>query len=291
MFSTRALSPAVERVRETQAPGALVLDPANDFETLAPAQAEDLGLFVDSLSPASYPTEWLPADAPELLARFAGDEFTVGMPGDGSVAWTRQTTPPVVVVKPRVEGSPESFVDFLTAEALVELGVTARGALADADREEADGSAGAGDANADPVPAPEQFLPFFGSTYRELAAATDLGPNATYQLANALYEGWLGLQTRETYAAWLSADDERAALGAAWQDAGERLEPRLGALPKEVARGETEFADAAELACSGLKHGIEPPAPFAALDTDAYRERGAPFAVRWAEKTFDALED
>jgi len=283
MFSTRELSPAVERVREAQAPDALVLDASNDFETLPPAQAEDLGLLVDSLSPATFPEEWLPADAPTLLARFAGEEFTVGMPGDGSVAWTRQTTPPVVLVKPRVEGSPASFVDFLTAEALVELGVTARGALADADT----GDAGGDDA----APAPEHFLPFFGSTYRELAAATELGPNATYQLANALYEGWLGLQTRETYAEWLSADDERAELGAAWQDAGERLESRLADLPREVARGETEFADAAELACSGLKHGIELPAPFAALDTDAYRDRGAPFAVRWAEKTFDALAD
>jgi hypothetical protein len=89
----------------------------------------------------------------------------------------------------------------------------------------------------------------------------------------------------------LDADDERAVLGEAWQDAGSRLESRLVDLSREVARGETEFADAAELACSGVKHGVELPSPFAALATDAYRERGAPFAVRWAEKTFEALSE
>ena len=276
MFSTQELSPAVERVREERAPDAVVLAAGSDFETLPSAQAEDLGLLVDSLDPVSAPASWLPPDAPELLRRFAGGDFTVGMPGDGSVVWSRQTSPPVVVVKPRVEGSPESFVDFLVAEALVEVSVEARGARADVD-------------GASPVP--EHFLPFFGSTYPELAGATTLGPNGTYQLANALYEGWLGLHTRDAFAAWLDVDDERAALGEAWQDAGSHLESRLAALSREVARGETEFADAAELACSGVKHGVELPSPFAALATEAYRERGAPFAVRWAEKTFDALAD
>lgn len=276
MFEARDASAAVERVRAEWTPDAVLLDAESDFETLPPAQAEDLGLVVDSIDPASYPSSWLPAESPALLERLAGGDFVVGMPGDGSVVWTRQTTPPVVVVKPRVEGSPASFVDFLVAEAFVELGVSARGARADVDGEAA---------------APEHFLPFFGSTYRELAAATTLGPNSTYQLANALYEGWLGLHTRDVYADWLAAEDERVDLGAAWQDAGERLESRLAGLPREVARGETEFADAAELACSGIKHAVELPSPFAALDTDAYRERGAPFAIRWAEKTFDALED
>jgi hypothetical protein len=276
MFSTRELSPAVERVRGERAPDAVVVSAGSDFETIPSAQAEDLGLLVDSLDPVSAPEAWLPEDAPELLRRFAGGDFTVGMPGDGSVVWTRQTSPPVVVVKPRVEGSPESFVDFLLAEALVELSVEARGARTDVD-------------GASPVP--EHFLPFFGSTYPELAAATTLGPNGTYQLANALYEGWLGLHTRDVFADWLDADDERAALGEAWQDAGSHLESRLAALSREVARGETEFADAAELACSGVKHGVEVPSPFAALATEAYRERGAPFALRWAEKTFDALAD
>ncbi|NHN43428.1 hypothetical protein G9C85_17560 [Halorubellus sp. JP-L1] len=276
MFSDRSLSPAVERVRATWAPSARCLDADGDFETLPPAQAEDLGLLVDALEPSTYPDEWLPEDAPALLRRFAGGDFTVGMPGDGSVTWTRQTTPPVVIVKARVEGSPASFVDFLVAEALVELGVEASAARADVEGVAA---------------APEHFLPFFGPAYRELAAATSLGPNATYQLANALYEGWLGLHSRDAFLEWTEADDERADLGEAWVDAGEHLSTRLEGLPREVARGETEFADAAELACSAIKHDLTVPSPFAALDTDAYRERGAPFAVKWAAKTFDALED
>ncbi|WP_323677461.1 hypothetical protein [Halorubellus sp. PRR65] len=276
MFSARELSPAVERVREVRSPDAVVVTAGSDFETLPPAQAEDLGLLVDALDPISCPETWLPDDAPALLRRFAGGDFTVGMPGDGSVVWSRQTSPPVVLVKPRVEGSPESFVDFLVAEALVELSVDAPGARADVEGASL---------------APEQFLPFFGSTYRDLAAATTLGPNATYQLANALYEGWLGLHTRDAFASWVDAEDERATLGDAWVDAGERLESRLDGLSREVARGETEFADAAELACSAIKHGVDVPSPFAALATGAYRERGAPFAVRWAEKTFDALAD
>ena len=198
MFSEREVSAAVERVRASTVPDALVLDAGSDFETVPPAQAEDLGLLVDSLDPASFPESWLPDDAPELLRRLAGGDFTVWMPGDGSVVWSRQTTPPVVLVKPRVEGSPSSFVDFLVAEALVELAVSAPGSRLDVE-----GAASA----------PEHFLPFFGSRYPELDAATDLGPNATYQLANALYDGWLGLQTRDVYAEWLSADDERAELG------------------------------------------------------------------------------
>lgn len=277
MFEERTLSPAVSLVREGWTPEAVVLDAGSDFETLPLAQAEDLGLVVEALDPASYPDSWLPEASPALLERFAGGDFVVGMPGDGSVVWTRQTSPPVVIVKPRVEGSPASFVDFLIAEALVELGV------------EAVGASGARSTTAEPVP--EHFLPFFASAYRDLAAATDLSANGTYQLANALYEAWLGLHTRDAFAAWLEAEDERRELGAAWQDAGERLSSRLEGLSREVARGDTSFADAAELACNGVKHANELPAPFAALDTDAYRERGAAFAVRWATKTFDALED
>jgi hypothetical protein len=258
MFDERTLSPPVASVRERHAPDALVLNAGTDFETVPPAQAEDLGLLVNSLHPTTYPEEWLPEDAPALLYRIAGDEFTIGAPGDGSVAWTHQTDPPVVIVKPRVQGSPTEFVDFLVAEALVETGL---------DR-------------------PEHFLGFFGEQYRALDAAVPLDPNATYQVAAALYDGWLGLHTRDTFASWL---DEEAALGDAWQDAGRRLEGRLDGLAREVALGRTDFADATELACSALKHALELPTPFGALDAAAYRDRGAPYAVKWAEKTFEQL--
>jgi hypothetical protein len=40
-----------------------------------------------------------------------------------------------------------------------------------------------------------------------------------------------------------------------------------------------------------LKHAVELPAPFAALDTSAYRDHGAAYAVRWAEKTFKKLRE
>ncbi|SEH17576.1 hypothetical protein SAMN04487967_3264 [Natronorubrum sediminis] len=260
MFQTRDLSSSVESVRESYAPTVHVLESDRDFETIPPTEAEDLGLLVDSLEPASYPAEWLPNDAPTLLTRYAGTDFTIGMPGDGSVAWTRQSDPPVVIIKPRVGGSPEAFVDFLLAEAVVEVSLGV----------------------------PEHFLGFFEDKYRELDDAVTLDPNETYQVASALYDGWVGLQTRAEFATW---NENHPALADAWQDAGTRLEDRVSELPRAVARGETDFADATELACAAIKHAIELPAPFAALDTDAYRDHGAEYAVTWAEKTFDSLEE
>ncbi len=260
MFEERPCSPAVASVREEHAPDAIVLDAGRDFETLPPAQAEDLGLLVDRLEPASYPAEWLPPDTPRLLARYAGSDFTIGMPGDGSITWTRQTEPPVVLVKTRVAGSPEAFIDFLLAEALVEVGLEV----------------------------PEHFLGFFEEGYRDLDEAVPLDPHGTYQIAAALYDGWVGLQSREVFATWAESHSD---LADAWHDAGSRLEGRVSGLPRAVARGETDFADATELACAGLKHALELPAPFAALDTDAYRDHGPAYAVRWAEKTFAALEE
>ncbi|PSP70517.1 hypothetical protein BRC70_05540 [Halobacteriales archaeon QH_6_68_27] len=225
-FTDRDLSPSLAAVRERHAPDALVLDSARDFETLAPARAEDLGLLVDSLDPVSYPASWLPPDAPEVLVRYAGGEFTVGAP-----------------------------------EALVEVG-----------RE-----------------VPEQFLGFFEARYADLAAAVGdrLDPVGTYQLAAALHTAHLGLDTRETFATW---EDDHPDLFDAWVDAGDRLEPRLADLPADLATGTTDFGDAAELACGAIKHGIEPPTPFGALDSPAYREYGADFAVQWAEKTFENLD-
>lgn len=260
MFDPRDNSAAVEAIRTEYVPEGLVFECERDFETLPPSVAENLGLVVESLDPVQYPNEWLPPDAPTLLTRYAGSEFTIGMPGDGSVVWTHQTEPPVVLVKPRVQGSPGAFVDFLVAEALLEssLGI------------------------------PEHFLGFFESGYREFDAAVPLDPNATYQLAAALYDGWKGLHTRETFAEW---HDPHPTLAAAWQDAGSRLQGRVNDLPGAIARGETDIADASELACSAIKHGLDLPAPFAALDTGAYRDHGAPYAIRWAEKTFDALAE
>jgi len=255
MFEERTLSGDVAAVREAHAPDALVLDCGTDFETLPPAQAEDLGLLVDSLDPASYPESWLPEGAPELLRRYASTEFTIGMPGDGSVAWTRQTVPPTVFVKPRVQGSPDDFVDFLIAEALVEVGSDD----------------------------PEHFLAFFGDRYADLDAALPFDAGSVYQIAAALYDAYRGLYARDVFAGWA---DDRPRLFGAWQDAGERIEPRLDGLPGAMAREETDFAEAAEFACSAVKHGLELPAPFAALDTETYRDHGADYAVTWAEKTF-----
>ncbi|MFC5971304.1 hypothetical protein ACFPYI_08190 [Halomarina salina] len=260
MFEARDLSTDLETVRESHAPGAVVLDCENDFETLGPERAETLGLFVESLEPRSYPESWVPSDAPELLRRYAGEPFTVGMPGDGGVTWTAQTTPPVVLVKARTAGSPDAFRDFLVAEALVE--------------------AGSGH--------PEHFLGFFGERYPNLAEATTLSPTDTYQLAVALYDAYLGLHTRETFREWA---DDLPRLHEAWRDAGDRLQPRLDGMSREVATGRTSFPAAAELACSGVKHGCDLPTPFGALDTEAYRDAGAEYAVRWAEKTFEQLAD
>lgn len=258
MFSERSLSGELAAIRNDHAPDALVLDCERDFETLPPDAADELALLTDQLRPASFPTEWLPPDAPQLLVRQAGSELTIGQPDDGSVAWTRQTDPPAVFVKPRVQGSPEPFVEFLIADALVELGTDE----------------------------PEGVLPFFGGQYVELADAVPLDGVPTYQIAAALRDGWVGRSTREIYAEWR---DEYPRLADAWTDAGERLQPRVSELPAEVARGRTDFADATELACSAIKHGIELPAPFAALDTAAYRDHGAEYAVEWARKTFEKL--
>jgi hypothetical protein len=258
MFTERSLSDPVAGVRERHAADALVLDCAHDFETLPGAQAEDLGLVVDALDPVSHPDEWLPPDTPDVLARYAEAGLTIGLPGDGSVAWTRQTDPPVVLCKPRLDGSPDAFADFLVAEALVQVGLGE----------------------------PEQFLGFFGETYPAFAAALRdaLDPVEIYQVAAACYEASLGLATRETFAAW------EGPLFEAWFDAGERLDDRLADLPRALAYGETSVGDAAELACSAVKHAGELPPPFAALDAELYREHGPGYAVEWAERTAETFD-
>jgi hypothetical protein len=266
MLSERTLPDDLAAVRDEYTPNTLVLDCARDFESLPAEHRDDLALLTDDLHPHGYQKAWLPDDAPELLRRLAGSDLVVGMPGDGSVAWTTQTTPPVVLVKPRVEGSPEAFVDFLVAEALVESGLDLS----------------------------EQFLGFFEERYPGLDAALagrsapcspDRGlapdPTTTYQVAAALCDAYRGLHTRDEFADWA---DDRPRLHDAWADAGDRLQGRVGDLPGAVARGDTDFADATELSCAGVKHGLDLPAPYDALDSLAYREHGAAFAVKWAEK-------
>ncbi|UIO99793.1 hypothetical protein Hbl1158_14920 [Halobaculum sp. CBA1158] len=264
-FERRTLAPPVEAVRESYAPECLVLDAGADFETLPPEAAEELGLLVEALNPAAYPADWLPEDAPAQLRRYAGGDFTIGMPGDGTVVRTRQTEPPTVIAKKRAEGTPEDFLGFLFAEAFVELSLGV----------------------------PEHFLPFFGESYRDLAAATPLGPNETYQLAAALFDAWVGLAAREEFAGWSpdESGESHPAVHTAWVDAGERLTGRLDDLPGEVARGKTSFTAATEYACAAVKHDLDLPAPFSALDTDAYRDHGPEYAVRWAEKTFGSLAE
>jgi hypothetical protein len=260
MFGRRSLSGELASVRERHAPETTAFDVDTDFETLPPATAEDLGLFVDALDPATHPIEWVPEDAPTPLHRLAGGDFTVGLPGDGTVIWTRQTVPPTVLVKARAAGTPDGFRDFLIAEALVEVGLNV----------------------------PESFLPFFGDRYRALDAAIPLGPASVYQIAAALYDGWLGRRSRPIFDGW---EDDLPRLHDAWVDAGDRLRGRVTDLPGAVARGETDFADATELACAAIKHGLDLPAPFGALDTAAYVDYGPEYAVRWAATTFDELVD
>jgi len=262
MFTERSLSPTLRALREQYAPEAVVLDVEQDFEILPPAAAEDLGLLVDVLDPATYPTAWLPDNAPQALQQYASPTFTIGMPDDGTVVWTAQTDPPTVLLKKRAEGTPEAFLEFLVAEAFVQI---------DCD-------------------VPEHFLPFFGEQYATLAEQTGLGPADTYQIAAALFEGWVGLQTREIFESW----DETAefeSLYETWLDAGQRLDGRLNDLSRAVAHGEMTFPEATEYACSAIKHGRELPTPFAALDTDAFREYGAEYAVQWADKTVSALSE
>ncbi|WP_144927413.1 DUF7089 family protein [Halorubrum salsamenti] len=284
MFSTRPLDDDLDAVREAHAPGSPVLDVDADFETLPPASAEDLGLFVDGLSPASFPVEWLPDEVPDLLRKYAGPTFTVGLPGDGTVVRTTQTDPQTVLVKHRAEGTPDDFLAFLIADRLVQVGI-----------EPVSGSLPEGTSGSR---LPESFLPFFGERYRDLDAAirrpdpdtgastTGLGPSDVFQIAAALYDAWVGLYTRDAFASW---DGTHPRLYDAWVDAGDSLEGRLGELAGEVARGETDFASATEYACSAVRHGLDLPAPFAALDTAAYRDRGAPYAVTWAEKTVASM--
>ncbi len=258
MFRERTLGEELEGVRREYAPETLVLDCEADFESLPLEALDELALVTSSIEPVSYPSEWLPEGTPEPLRRFAGPDLVIGLPEGGSVIWTRQTEPPLCLVKARVQGAPEGFVDFLVANALVEIGLEI----------------------------PEGFLGFFGERYPDLCETLSFDPRSSYQIAAALYQGWIGLETRETFAGWA---EEFPGLHEEWTDAGERLEPRLEGLPAEVATGETDFAEATEYACGAIRHDLSLPTPFSALDTAAYGEYGSEYAVRWAEKTVRSL--
>jgi hypothetical protein len=188
MFSQRDLAGDLAAVREAYAPEAIVLDCDRDFQTLPPEHRDDLALLVDSLSPSEYDADWLPEDAPQILYRLASSDFVVGTPGDGAVAWTTQTEPPVVFVKARIEGTPEAFADFLVAEALVEAGLGLH----------------------------EQFLGFFEDEYRAFDDAVDADPASVYQLASACCDAYRGLHTREEFESW---GEDYPDLHEAWVDA------------------------------------------------------------------------
>lgn len=251
MFEERALPAHIDELRSTYAANTQVFDCATEFETLDARGRDELAIRVDSVDPLSYPRNWIPEDAPSILTQLAESGLVIGFPEHGSVTWTRQTVPPTVLVRPRSHGSPGEFVDFLVAEAFVEIG--------------------AGH--------PEHFLGFFEDRYGDIAAFGT--PSESYQIAAALFDAYIGLHTREIYVDWV---DRYPQVHQVWEETGERLAPRLDDLVAAVNRGETTVTDATEYACSAVKHNLALPPPFDALDSVAYREYGADFAVKWVER-------
>lgn len=237
----------------------MVFETEADFEILPERTVDELATRADTYEPRSYDTAWLPSERPTVLERIADGSAPIGSPGDGAVIWTRTTTPPTVLVKPRIEGSPESFVAFLIAEALVEAGSDL----------------------------PEHFLGLFEAAYPTFATALDLDPATTYQIAAASTAAYRGHTVRPICEGW---GEDCPDLHAAWVDAGERIRPRVEGLVEAVDAGRTGLGDAAELAGAAVKHGIEPPGPFAALADERFQEHGAPFAVAWAERLGAALD-
>lgn len=255
MFTERALTDELAALREEIAAASLVLDCEREFETMPEDWVYELALLTEDLHPLAHPDAWIPADAPLAARRTTGSDPAIGMPDDGSVAWTRQTTPRLVFVKPRAGALPAEFRDFLIGEALVEL---------------AEGM-------------PETPVCFFRERYTDLQGRVE-SPTLSFRLASALRTGWIGLHTREIFAAW---EGTYPALHAGWRDAGNRLADRVEALPRLLAADEITFPDAVELACSAIKHDLAVPAPFAALDVAPFREDGAAYGLRWVEEVLD----
>lgn len=259
MFAARDLSDDLAALRDEHAPSARVVETEQEFETMPTDWLFELAIVTDELQPLAYPADWLPDDATSAARRTTDRDPAIGMPDDGSVTWTRQTEPPMVFIKPRAAGLPDEFCDFLIGEALVELGAAY----------------------------PETPVCFFRERYRSVQSAVG-SPTVAYQLAAALRTGWIGRETRTIFTEWA---DPYPGLHAGWVDAGDRLRDRVESIPTLLNTGEIAFGDATELACSAIKHDLALPAPFAAIDVEAYSEQGPEFAERWIEETaVEALE-
>lgn len=253
MFTRRDLPSDLDALRSAHAEDAYILNCDREFETMPSDWVYDLALITDDVTPLGHPDSWIPSDVPASIQRLRGRDLAIGMPTDGSVAWTRQTDPPAIFVKPRAAGIPDDFRDFLIAEAIVEVGMEV----------------------------PETPLCFFEGEYG--AVHDHVGdPQEAFQIAAALRVAWIGLHARERFRGWTETYPR---LGEAWADAGARLESRVTELDTLVGANRMSMANATELACSALKHDISLPAPFDALDVDAFADQGAPFARRWVERT------
>ena len=259
MFHHVGLQSDLEALRDDLACDVRVIECNREFEAMPEDWVAELAFITDSIEPVTYPASWVPADAPEALHRYVRTDPAIGLPGDGGVTWTVQTTPPLVIVKPRLMGAPADFRDFLVAEAILQLSL---------------GHA-------------ETALAFFGEEYPRLHEATGGNGDLAYRLAVSLYDCWQGLDTREHVRGW---ETEYPRLHEAWDDAGSHLQPRINSIPSLLDDRSLRFGEATELACSAIRHDLELPAPYAALDVDAYHERGAAFAVRWAERILDQLD-
>ena len=259
MFSTYDLTGELAALQNELVSELLVLRSDEEFETMPTDWLYELALVTDDITPHSYASEWIPATAPKPLHQFTGADPVIGAPGDGGITWTTQTSPPIVFLKPRAEGIPDTFREFLLAEAILDIHLAH----------------------------PEHPLDFFRAEYPALHEATRDDPGLAYRLSGALCEAWCGIGRRPVFEEW---SDTYPAIHDAWEDAGNRLADRILNLPAELAQGSTGFVSAAELACSGVKHGIELPPPFDALTVSAYRDHGPSFAVKWTEKTFAGFD-
>ena len=259
MFHPYGLREDLDDLRNELAPSTQILECDREFESMPEDWIYELAFVTDSIAPVTYPADWIPENAPSALDRYADTEPAIGLPGDGGVTWTANTDPSLVIVKPRLTGAPEDFRDFLVAEAILQLSLDH----------------------------PETAIEFFGESYPALQTATNDNVDLTFRLAVSLFDGWQGLETREQFRKWA---DRYPRLHDAWADAGEQLQPRIDSLPMLLSNRSLRFGEATELACSAIKHDLDLPSPFAALDVAAYRERGSEFAVRWTERTLEQLD-